>query len=46
MAARNPAIAIGMDHEVGTVAAGKKANLVFMDEAFTVKKVMLEGTVL
>lgn len=43
LAARNPARAIGMDHEVGTVAAGKKANLVFADEAFTVKKVMLEG---
>ena len=43
LAARNPARAVGLDHEVGTVAAGKKANLVFVDEAFTVKRVMLEG---
>ena len=43
LAARNPARAVGLDHEVGTIAPGKKANLVFVDEAFTVKKVMLEG---
>lgn len=43
LAARNPARAVGLDHEVGTVAAGKKANLIFVDEGFAVKKVMLEG---
>ena len=42
-ASRNPARAIGLDGEIGTVAAGKKANLVFVDESFHVHKVMLEG---
>ncbi len=44
MAARNPARAIGMEHEIGTVAVGKKANLVFVDDMFHVHKVMLEGS--
>lgn len=43
MASRNPARVIGMDHEIGTIELGKKANLVFVDDAFHVKKVMLEG---
>lgn len=43
MASRNPARAIGMGDEVGTLASGKKANLVFVDEDFSVKRVMLEG---
>lgn len=43
MASRNPARAIGMAHEIGTIEVGKKANLVFVDERFTVKQVMLEG---
>lgn len=43
LAARNPARVIGMDHEIGTIAPGKKANLVFTDEHITVKNVMLEG---
>lgn len=43
MASRNPARVIGMDHEVGTIEVGKKANLVFVDDMFEVKKVMLEG---
>ena len=43
LAARNPARAIGLDHEVGTIEAGKKANLVFVDDLFNVKKVMLDG---
>ncbi len=42
-ASRNPARAIGLDGEIGTVTAGKKANLVFVDETFRVHKVMLEG---
>ena len=43
LAARNPGRVIGMDHEIGTIAPGKKANLVFTDEHITVKNVMLEG---
>lgn len=43
MASRNPARAIGMDDEIGTIAVGKKANLVFVDDMFHVKEVMLNG---
>ena len=43
MAATNPARAVGLDREVGSIAVGKKANLVFVDDMFHVKKVMLEG---
>lgn len=43
MAARNPARAIGMDDEIGTIEVGKKANLVFVDDTFHVKEVMLNG---
>jgi len=43
MASRNPARVIGMEDEIGTIAVGKKANLVFVDDAFHVDKVVLEG---
>lgn len=43
MASRNPARAIGMEHEIGTIAVGKKANLVFVDHRFHVEAVILEG---
>lgn len=43
VAARNPARVIGLDAEIGTVAPGKRANLVFVDENFTVQRVMLNG---
>jgi len=43
MASRNPARAIGMDYEIGTVEEGKRANLVFVDDKFDVKRVMLNG---
>ncbi|MBR2616598.1 MAG: amidohydrolase family protein [Clostridia bacterium] len=43
LASRNPACAIGMGHEVGTLAPGKKANLVFVDDTFRLHGVMLEG---
>jgi N-acetylgalactosamine-6-phosphate deacetylase len=43
MASRNPARVLGMDHEIGSIAPGKKANLVFVDAGFRVKKVMLLG---
>ena len=43
LASRNPARVIGMDKEIGTIEAGKKANLVIIDESFNVKNVILEG---
>lgn len=43
MASRNPARAVGLDDEVGSIEIGKKADLVFVDGEFNVKKVMLEG---
>lgn len=43
MASRNPARAIGLDDEIGTIEPGKRANLVFVDDVFNVKQVMLGG---
>lgn len=43
MASRNPARAIGLDDEIGTIEPGKRANLVFVDDMFNVKNVMLGG---
>ncbi len=43
MASRNPARVIGIDADYGTVEAGKKADLVFVTDDFTVKKVMKSG---
>ncbi len=43
MASRNPARAIGMDAEIGTIAPGKKANLVLVDENFHVNGIILNG---
>ena len=45
MASRNPARAIGMDHEIGTIEVGKKANLVFVDHRFHVESVILNGKI-
>lgn len=45
MASRNPSRIIGMENEIGTIAIGKKANLVFVDDDFNVKKVMLNGKI-
>jgi len=45
MASRNPARAIGLEDEIGTIEAGKLANLVFVDDMFNVKKVILGGKV-
>lgn len=44
MAARNPARSVGMDDEIGSIEAGKRADLVFVDDMFHVQKVMLAGT--
>lgn len=42
-ASRNPARVIGLEDEIGNIAKGKKADLVFVDSEFNVKKVILEG---
>lgn len=42
MASTNPARALDMD-DVGSIAVGKKADLVFVDGAFNVLKVILHG---
>ena len=43
MASTNPAKAIGLYDELGSIDVGKRADLVFVDDMFNVKKVMLEG---
>lgn len=43
MASTNPAEAIGMEEQIGSVESGKIADLVFVDDKFNVKKVMVEG---
>lgn len=43
LASRNPARVLGLDNEIGTIAVGKKANLVFIDDKFRVQQVLLEG---
>ena len=45
MASRNPARAIGLEDEIGTIEAGKRADLGFVDDVFNVKKVILGGKV-
>ena len=44
MASLNPARAIGLDHERGSIEVGKIADLVFVNDRFDVKDVMLDGT--
>ena len=43
MASLNPAAAVGIDREVGSLEAGKKANFIIIDDAVNVQKVFLEG---
>lgn len=43
MASTNPARAVGIDDIVGSIHVGKNADLVFVDDKFNVKNVMLEG---
>ena len=45
MGSTNPAKAIGMDEEIGSIGIGKKADLVFVDDKFNVKNVMSEGEI-
>ena len=43
MASTNPAKVIGLDSEIGSITVGKKADLVFVDDRFNVKRVMVGG---
>jgi N-acetylglucosamine-6-phosphate deacetylase len=43
MGSLNPARAIGLADEIGSIEPGKIADLVFVDDRFTVKQVMLGG---
>lgn len=43
MATLNPASAVGIDREVGSLEVGKRANLIIMDDAVNIKKVFLDG---
>jgi len=43
MASLNPARAIGLDSNVGSIEIGKDANIVFFDDDFNAKRVFLEG---
>ncbi len=45
MASTNPARALGMEYEIGSIDKGKNADLVFVDDKFSVKRVMLEGEI-
>ena len=45
MAALNPAKAVGLGDELGSIEPGKLADLVFTDDRFNVKKVMLCGEI-
>jgi N-acetylglucosamine-6-phosphate deacetylase len=44
--ARNPARALRKDAEIGSIAPGKKANLLIVDADFTIRQVLLEGNTL
>lgn len=43
MASRNPARAIGMGSELGSITVGKRADIVIVDDGFNVENVMLKG---
>ena len=43
MATLNPARMLGIDDEVGSLEAGKKANLIIIDDAVYIQKVILQG---
>ena len=43
MASRNPARAVGLGDELGSIEIDKRADLVFVDDMFNIKEVMLGG---
>ena len=43
MASLNPAKAIHMDNELGSIEIGKRADLIFIDDEIDIKKVILNG---
>lgn len=43
MATLNPAKLLGIDHRVGSLAAGKTANLIIIDDMVHIQKVFLQG---
>lgn len=43
LASRNPARAVGLYREVGSLAVGKRADLVIVDDQFHVRHVLLDG---
>ncbi|MEE1042398.1 MAG: amidohydrolase family protein, partial [Clostridia bacterium] len=45
MASLNPAKVVGMDDKIGSIEAGKIADLVFVDDKFNVQQVMLGGKI-
>ncbi len=45
MASLNPARVVGMDKEIGSIEPGKNADLVFVDDKFNVKEVMVGGEI-
>lgn len=40
----NPARAIGADNEIGSIATGKSADIIFVDEDLEIKEVYINGT--
>lgn len=45
MASTNPARALGMDDEIGSIEVGKRADLVIVDDKFNIQKVILGGVI-
>ena len=43
MASLNPAKLLGIDHRVGSIAPGKTANLILIDDMVNIQSVILEG---
>ena len=45
MASTNPARAVGLGDELGSIEPGKRADLVFVDDKFNIRQVMLGGAI-